>query len=136
MGYLIPLYTSIIIDPFKCFKYHVFLSRVKWHHDSWPAGRVWGRWFEMCVGEGGLRPSHGVWGNREKAFISGEQGNRSQILRGPGKRRYYLRTQEKQILDFRESGKQATSQFISWEHAMCSLIPPSRLPVRVSVVSG
>ena len=52
----------------------------------------------------------GVWGNRgTMAFISGEQGNKSQILRGTGEQRQYWGTGNirKQIFDFLGTGEQA-----------------------------
>ena len=58
----------------------------------------------------------GVWGNRGKrGFISGEQGNKGQILRGTGEQRQYWGTGNirKQIFDF--LGNRGTSQFISVE---------------------
>ena len=64
-------------------------------------------------------------------FISGEQGNKGQILWGKGKQRYYLGTghTRKQVFDFLESGKQA-----NLFHGNMSL--PPRPPVRFSIVSG
>ena len=52
----------------------------------------------------------GVLGNRgNRAFISGEQGNKGQILRGTGEQRQYRGTGNirKQIFDFWETGEQA-----------------------------
>ena len=52
----------------------------------------------------------GVWGNRGKrAFISGEQGNKAQILRGTGEQRQYWGTGNirKQVFDFWGTGEQA-----------------------------
>ena len=51
-----------------------------------------------------------VWGNRGKrAYISGEQGNKGQILRGTGKLRQYWETGNirKQIFNFGGTGEQA-----------------------------
>ena len=55
-----------------------------------------------------MRP--GVCGNRgNRAFISGEQGNKGQILRGTGEQRQYWGTGNirKQIFDFWGTGEQA-----------------------------
>ena len=52
----------------------------------------------------------GVLGNRvTRAFISAEQGNKCQILRGTGEQRQYWRTgnRRKQIFDFRGTGEKA-----------------------------
>ena len=52
----------------------------------------------------------GVLGNRgTRAFISGEQGNKGQILRGTGEQRQYWGTGNirKQIFDFLGTGEQA-----------------------------
>ena len=52
----------------------------------------------------------GVLGNKgNRAFISGEQGNKGQILRGTGEQRQYWGTGNirKQIFDFLEIGEQA-----------------------------
>ena len=52
----------------------------------------------------------GVLGNRgTRAFISGEQGNKGQILRGTGEQRQYWGTGNirKQIFDFWGTGEQA-----------------------------
>ena len=51
-----------------------------------------------------------VLGNRgERVFISGEQGNKGQILRGTGEQRQYWGTGNirKQIFDFWGTGEQA-----------------------------
>ena len=53
----------------------------------------------------------GVLGNRGKgAFISGEQGNKGQILRGTGEQRQFCGTGNirKQIFDFGGTGEQAS----------------------------
>ena len=52
----------------------------------------------------------GVFGNRgTRAFISGEQGNKGQILKGTGEQRQYWGTGNitKQIFDFWGTGEQA-----------------------------
>ena len=53
----------------------------------------------------------GVLGNRGKrVFISGEQGNKGQILRGTGEQRQYWGTgnkKQQQIFDFWGAGEQA-----------------------------
>ena len=52
----------------------------------------------------------GVLGNRgNRAFISGEQGNKGQILRGTGEQRQYWGTRniKKHIFDFWGTGEQA-----------------------------
>ena len=53
------------------------------------------------------RPSQGFLGNR--VIISGEQGDKDQILRGTGEQRQYWGTGNirKQIFDFRGTGEQA-----------------------------
>ena len=64
----------------------------------------------------------GVLGNRGKrVFISGEQWNKGQILRGTGEQRQYWGTGNirKQIFDF-----WGTSQFISGEQG--NRYPPGR----------
>ena len=58
----------------------------------------------------GLNPSQGFFGNRgNRAFISGEQGNKGQIFRGTGEQRQYWGTGNirKQIFDFWGTGEQA-----------------------------
>ena len=55
-------------------------------------------------------PSRVGFGNKGKrAFISGEQGNKGQILRGTGEQRHYWGTGNlrKQIFDFWGTGEQA-----------------------------
>ena len=57
-----------------------------------------------------MRPSQGVLGNRgSRTFISGEQGNKGQILRGTGEQRQYWGTGNirKQIFDFWGTEEQA-----------------------------
>ena len=56
------------------------------------------------------RALQGVLGSRGKGvFISGEQGNKGQILRGTGEQRQYLGTGNirEQFFDFRGTGEQA-----------------------------
>ena len=58
----------------------------------------------------------GVLGNRGKrVFISGEQGNKGQILRGAGEQRQYLGTGNIKKTTFRFLGNRGTTQFISGE---------------------
>ena len=61
-----------------------------------------------------LRLSQGFGGTGEKAFISGEQGNKGQILRGTGEQRQYWGTgnKRKQIFDFWGTGEQVPSPSI------------------------
>ena len=52
----------------------------------------------------------GVFGNRgNRAFISGEQGNKGQVLRGTGEQRQYCGTRNirNQIFNFGGTGEQA-----------------------------
>ena len=60
-----------------------------------------------------MRPSQGFWGTGGKrAFISGEQGNKGQILRGT---KTILGNREHKKTNFRFLGNRGTSQFISGE---------------------
>ena len=61
-------------------------------------------------------------GNR--AFISGEQGNKGQILRGTGEQRQYWGTGNIRKHIFRFLGNRGTSQFISGEQGNRN--PPGR----------
>ena len=56
-----------------------------------------------------MRPSQGFWGTGERVFISGEQGNKGQIMRGTGDQRQYWGTGNirKQIFDFLGTGEQS-----------------------------
>ena len=57
-----------------------------------------------------MRPSQGFWGKRGiRAFISGKQGNKGQILRETGEQRQYLGTGNirKHIFDFWGTWEQA-----------------------------
>ena len=56
-----------------------------------------------------MRPYQGFWEEGKQAFISGEQGNKSQILRGTGEQRQYWGTGNirNQIFDFWGTGEQA-----------------------------
>ena len=58
----------------------------------------------------------GVFGNRgNRAFISGEQGNKGQLLRKTGEQRQYWGTEKYKKTIFRFLGNRGTSQFISGE---------------------
>ena len=70
--------------------------------------RIWGLYLSFTSGVAEALP--GVLGNRgTRAFISREQGNKGQILRGTGEQRQYWRTGNirKQIFDFWGTGEQA-----------------------------
>ena len=67
-------------------------------------------WLLFFIANHTLEALPGVLGNRgTRAFISGEQGNKGQILRGTGEQRQYLGTGNirKQIFDFWGTGGQA-----------------------------
>ena len=68
----------------------------------------------------------GVLGNRgNRVFISGEQGNKGQILRGTGEQRQYRGTGNIiKKTNFLFLGNRGTSQFISGEQG--NRYPPGR----------
>ena len=68
-----------------------------------------------------------VLGNRGKGvFISGEQGNKNQILRGTGEQRQYCGTGNIRKTNFRFLGNRGTRQFISGEQGNRYPPPPGR----------
>ena len=75
----------------------------------------------------------GVLGNRgTRAFISGEQGNKGQILRGTGEQRQYWGTGNirKQIFNFWGTGEQANS----FQGNRYPPPPPGRASVFIGVI--
>ena len=116
----------------SCYLGGAELQNLKWHSSQCrievnkiggdrPAKTIAVYW---DVYQASKRPSQGFGGNRGKrAFISMEQGNKGQILRGTGEQKQYLGTGDirKQIFDF---GTRGTRQFISGEQG--NRYPPGR----------